>query len=276
MKDRQARRRALAALCAALCFFGSFVPDKVQAAVIADRVKAVTREYPHGSYFHDRVTVSYVKDGVLWHYTGHECAGFVMYVTKKAFQNPYYTGSPDYGLVYKTVSTKNTEEMKTLFSYAKIGDVIRWTGRGGIHQAVFMESNRRGVQVYEANFGSDYNRVWYNHLWPWNNRALWTGTSSNVSVYRYKDYKAMDRMVTGVALSRSSCRIKKKKSFRLTARVSPDSAYNKKVSWKSSNPKVAKVSAKGVVKAKKKGRAFITATARDGSGRKASCKVTVK
>ena len=276
MRDRKAPRRALAALCAVLILGGSFVPKRPQAAVIADRVKAVTREYPHGSYFHDWVTVSYVKNGVLWHYTGHECAGFVMHVTKKAFQKPYYIGSPDYGLVYKTVSTKNTEEMKTLFSYAKIGDVIRWTGKGGIHQAVFMESNKRGVQVYEANFGNDYNRVWYNHLWPWNNRALWTGTSSNVSVYRYKDYTEIDRMVAKVALNRSSYRIKKKKSFRLTALVSPASAYNKKVSWKSSNPKVAKVSAKGVVKAKKKGRAFITATAKDGSGRKASCKVTVK
>ena len=276
MRDRQAPRRALAALCAVLFLGGIFVPAESQAAVIADRVKAVTREYPHGSYFHDRVTVSYVKNGVLWHYTGHECAGFVMHVTKRAFQNPYYIGAPDYGLVYKTVSTKNIEEMKTLFSYAKIGDVIRWTGKGGIHQAVFMESNKRGVQVYEANFGNDYNRVWYNHLWPWNNRALWTGTSSNVSVYRYKDYKEIDRMVTDVSLNRSRCRIKKKKSFRLTAQVSPASAYNKKVSWKSTNPKVAKVSAKGVVKAKKKGRAFITATAKDGSGRKASCKVTVK
>ena len=130
MRDRQAPRRALAALCAVLILGGIFVPERPQAAVIADRVKAVTREYPHGSYFHDWVTVSYVKNGVLWHYTGHECAGFVMHVTKKAFQKPYYIGSPDYGLVYKTVSTKNTEEMKTLFSYAKIGDVIRWTGRG--------------------------------------------------------------------------------------------------------------------------------------------------
>lgn len=276
MKNWRGVIRAFAVMWAMACVLEISAPEQAQAALIADRVKAVTKEYPNGSYFQDSVTVSYVKNGVLWHYTGHECAGFVMYVTKKAFQNPYYIGSPDYRLVYKTVSTKNVMEMQTLFSYAKIGDVIRWTGKGGIHQAVFMGSNGWGVQVYEANFGSEHNRVWYNHLWPWNNRVLWTTTSSNVSVYRYKDYQEIDRMVTKVALNKSSKRLKRKKSFRLKASVSPANAYNKKVTWKSSNPKVAKVSAKGVVKARKKGRAYITAVAKDGSGRKAFCRVIVK
>ena len=46
--------------------------------------------------------------------------------------------------------------------------------------------------------------------------------------------------------------------------------------WKSSNTKVATVTSKGVVKAKKAGTVTITATAKDGSGKKATCKVTVK
>ncbi len=268
--------RALMIAWAIICIMETWLPEQAEAAVIADRVKGVVRDYPSGSHFNDSVQVSYVKNGVLWHYTGYECAGFVMYVTKKAFQDPYYIGSPDYEQVYRTVSTKNKTEMKNLFSYAKIGDVIRWTGRGGIHQAIFMKSSSDGVQVYEANFGNDHNRVWYNHLWPWKDRLLWTSTSSNVSVYRYRDYAAIDRMVTGVKLNKTSKRLKKGKKFRLTVRVSPFNAYNKKVTWKSTNPKVAKVSASGMVKAKKKGRAYITATARDGSKRKASCLVTVK
>ena len=47
----------------------------------------------------------------------------------------------------------------------------------------------------------------------------------------------------------------------------------KKVIWKSSNIAVATVSSKGVVKAKKKGSAKITATVQ---GKKCTCKVTVK
>ena len=62
----------------------------------------------------------------------------------------------------------------------------------------------------------------------------------------------------------------------LKATVGPKSAGNKTVKWTSSNKKVATVTSKGVVKAKKEGTVTITATAKDGSGKKATCKITVK
>ncbi len=49
-----------------------------------------------------------------------------------------------------------------------------------------------------------------------------------------------------------------------------------KVTWKSSNTKVATVSTKGVVTAKAAGTVYITAKAMDGSGKKATCKIVVK
>ncbi len=60
----------------------------------------------------------------------------------------------------------------------------------------------------------------------------------------------------------------------LKATISPKSA-SKKIQWTTSKKKVATVSAKGVVKGKKEGSATITALAADGSGKKATCKVTV-
>ena len=60
----------------------------------------------------------------------------------------------------------------------------------------------------------------------------------------------------------------------LKATISPKSA-SKTIQWTTSKKKVATVSAKGVVKGKKEGSATITALAADGSGKKATCKVTV-
>lgn len=69
------------------------------------------------------------------------------------------------------------------------------------------------------------------------------------------------------------------KKVTLKANVTPSNAYNKGVTWKSSNTKVATVSSSGVVTTKKKmgGKTVtITATAKDGSGKKASYKIYVK
>ena len=69
------------------------------------------------------------------------------------------------------------------------------------------------------------------------------------------------------------------KKVTLKAIVTPSNAYNKGVTWKSSNTKVATVSSSGVVTTKKKmgGKTVtITATAKDGSGKKASYKIYVK
>lgn len=80
---------------------------------------------------------------------------------------------------------------------------------------------------------------------------------------------------TGVKLDKTSLTVTKGYMRTLKAMVTPNAASNKNVVWKSSDTKIATVSARGIVSAKKAGRAVITATASDGSGKKASCVVTV-
>lgn len=81
--------------------------------------------------------------------------------------------------------------------------------------------------------------------------------------------------ITKIALNKKSIKLKKGKKFTLKAKLSPSNVYTsyKKVKWSSSNKKVATVSSKGKVTAKKKGTAYITATAHN--GKKAKCKVSV-
>lgn len=81
--------------------------------------------------------------------------------------------------------------------------------------------------------------------------------------------------VKSIKLNKTSATLKKGKSLTLKATISPSSANNKAVTWSSSNKKVATVSSKGVVKAVGNGTATITVKVKDGSGKKATCKITV-
>ena len=70
-----------------------------------------------------------------------------------------------------------------------------------------------------------------------------------------------------VSIERGSC-------YSLSATVCPENATNKTLCWNSSNPNVATV-CDGVVSAVANGVANITASATDGSGKSATCRVTV-
>ena len=64
-------------------------------------------------------------------------------------------------------------------------------------------------------------------------------------------------------------------SVRLTATITPDNATLKEVYWSSDAPGVASVDQTGNVKGLKSGMATITAMAIDGSGVKATCRISV-
>ena len=80
--------------------------------------------------------------------------------------------------------------------------------------------------------------------------------------------------VESVSFDFSRFTIKKGEQKTISATVSPANATDKKLTWSSSDTGVATV-AGGVVTAVAHGRAVITATANDGSGKSASCTITV-
>ena len=81
--------------------------------------------------------------------------------------------------------------------------------------------------------------------------------------------------VSQITLNRAETSISVGNSETLTATVTPENAANKALTWASSDEDVATVAPDGTVTAVKAGAATITATAADGSGKSAVCKVTV-
>lgn len=99
---------------------------------------------------------------------------------------------------------------------------------------------------------------------------------AKVGKKKYTCKVTVKQPVTSIKLSKKSISLNKGKKYTLKASIAPKNAANKAVVWKSSNKKIATVSSKGVVTAKSAGTTTITATAKDGSRKKASCKVTIK
>lgn len=90
----------------------------------------------------------------------------------------------------------------------------------------------------------------------------WTGTYS---------FNLSSGEITSLKLNKKSVKLVKGKKYQLTPMTEP---VNCKVTWKTSNSKVAAVSS-GNVTAKGYGQATITCYAQDGSNKSASCTVTV-
>ena len=82
--------------------------------------------------------------------------------------------------------------------------------------------------------------------------------------------------VTKITLNKTNASIEKGKTLQLKATVTPTNATDKGVTWKSSNTKIATVSSTGKVTAKTVGTVTISCMAKDGSGKKAICRITVK
>ena len=84
-----------------------------------------------------------------------------------------------------------------------------------------------------------------------------------------------DVKVSSITVSPSTASLHIGDKKQLSATVLPNNATDKSVTWTSSNKKAATVDSKGCVTAVGVGTATITCTAKDGSLKKATCKITV-
>ena len=100
-------------------------------------------------------------------------------------------------------------------------------------------------------------------------------TASCKVTVQEKKAPVKDILVTEVVVTPTKIVLTEGETKALTVLVKPDNASNKNVTWKSSNSEIAKVDSNGVVTAVREGSAEISATAADGSGKKAVCAVSV-
>ena len=118
-----------------------------------------------------------------------------------------------------------------------------------------------------------------------NNKQV-TGLTANTTYYIWLKDAARNiseaktektpTLVTSIALNKTTLNLVKGEEETLTVTVNPTNATNKEITWSTSANSIATVSTTGKVTAVAAGTATITATAKDGSGKLASCTITVK
>ncbi|MBQ3136872.1 MAG: leucine-rich repeat protein [Clostridia bacterium] len=102
------------------------------------------------------------------------------------------------------------------------------------------------------------------------------GSKGEKYIKKQKHVKLGYRYMTSLKLDAQSVILEEEDTFKLKVTKKPKTLYNSKVSFSSNDEDVAKVSSKGVITAVSAGKAVITCKAKDGSGKKAVCTVTVK
>ena len=122
--------------------------------------------------------------------------------------------------------------------------------------------------------GEYYATVFYSRNWGvYENNRNWVFTNNYLIEIKVKNSVIS---VTSVTLNKTTAELEVGKTLTLTATVAPSNATNKALTWSSSNTSVATVDGNGKVTAVAAGNATITAKAKDGSNKSATCAITVK
>ena len=108
-----------------------------------------------------------------------------------------------------------------------------------------------------------------------NGDAVISATANDGSGKKATCTVTVTTMVTGITLNKSTLSLNDGASETLTVTISPSTASDKSVTWSSTDTSVATVDQNGKVTAVGNGNAVISATANDGSDKKATCTVTV-
>ena len=202
-----------------------------------------------------------VKDTSAYIYTIKE-AKYTLTVSKKVVtkKTPTFT----VGVTSKDVKVGNTE--KVTYNYKGDGQVSV-TSEDKKIATVTVDTDKKTISIKGVAVGNTTITVKAGEGATY---AKATNQTINVTVKE-------NTVKTEVSLNKTTLKVKVKDSATLKATVTTSNPNNKTVTWTSSDTKIATVDkTTGKVKGVKVGTAKIIATANDGSGMKAECKVTVE
>ena len=176
--------------------------------------------------------------------------GFVVYAKVKG------TGKIAVGSRYKLAAKK------------KMKLTVQWVPRNAASQKLTFKSSRPSIVKVTANGTVKAGKK--------AGKAVITITTAN-GLSKKVRIQVMKKPVKKLTVKAGKRNLKKGKKLKLKVKAKPGKKLaSTQYCWKSSNKKIAAVSAKGVVKAKKKGTVKITVYATDGSGKKKNVKIKVK
>jgi uncharacterized protein YjdB len=169
------------------------------------------------------------------------------------------------------------------------------TGKGGGHRFTLSQSktgsDEENLDWYIRKWSTDELAKQSNgndasgYVWRYDSSSDWDiSLEANTTYYLKISSKGIknytfsinNQSVTSISIPASKT-LAAGESFSLNPTISPDNAYNKSVTYSSSNSDIAYVNSDGTVSASSSnyGTATITVAAQDGSGVTATCKVTV-
>ena len=145
---------------------------------------------------------------------------------------------------------------------------VQWVPRNAASQKLTFKSSRPSIVKVTANGTVKAGKK--------AGKAVITITTANGFSKKVR-IQVMKKPVKKLTVKAGKRNLKKGKKLKLKVKAKPGKKLaSTQYCWKSSNKKIAAVSAKGVVKAKKKGTVKITVYATDGSGKKKNVKIKVK
>ena len=202
-----------------------------------------------------------------------QCYGYALRVENLLYgSNPREWNKTEYSALTVTDMQKGAIKAGDFITYfdSKNPETIYRTNSSNGHTAVVIDVNNTTLTLAEVNAGGTCQIQW--------GRTLDVTWLNNIRVNSapYALEKTSDDIVpTGVTLNKSSASLTSNgATVTLTAKVLPNNATNKSVTWKTANAAVATVDTNGTVTAVGNGTTTITATTSVGA-KTASCTVTV-